>query len=243
MDTELNPASVGMNDFHELEKLLKYTFRDKSFLAEALTHPSYKSIEPAARDNQRLEFLGDAVLGLIFAEMLFHLSQDAAEGQLTNARSKLARGSNLAMVARNLGLASYMRFAPGTDAERIRATESVHEDALEALFGAVFVDSGIRAVRSLVKRLFADELILDPVSIEQTRSAKNRLQEIVQRHEKSQGEQCIEYRVVAEEGLPHEKLFTVEVWVGDGCWGRGTGSSKRSAGEAAALGALAQKTC
>ena len=217
-----------------LEKDIGYVFRDATLLQTALTHPSVKGDSPTTQDYQRLEFLGDAVIGLIFAEALY-ATTDATEGNLSEARARLVRGSSLAAVGRRLKLAQYLHVTPHGDTQRIRNADTASEDALEALFGAIFLDGGLDAARAVARQLFAPELRNGFTQLEQSRSPKNRLQERLQQTGKTPR---IEYRLAAETGPPHAKQFTLEVWVDGICLGSGTASSKRAAGETAATAAL-----
>jgi ribonuclease-3 len=221
----------------ELERSIGYVFRDKALLRNALTHPSMKNVCPGEPDYQRLEFLGDAVLGLVLAECLY-ANTGADEGQLTDARARLIRGSNLAAIARKLGMARFLRVTPNADAAHILDSDTAHEDALEALFGAVFLDGGLDAARQVSRCLFGSELTADARCVEESRSTKNKLQELVQRDGCPNDGRRIEYRTTRVNGPPHARTFTLEVWVDGVFCGRGTGVTKRIAGELAAAEAI-----
>ena len=230
------------SEYSRLEESLGFYFSNTELLRTALTHPCYKSCDSQVRDYQRMEFLGDAVLGLVFAEMLYARS-DADEGQLTEARIRLVRGSNLARVAKRLQLGNYLRLPPNCrNAADIRIGDNTNEDALEALFGAIFLDGGLDAVRHVIQNLFTDSLAIGGNSIVRGRSPKNRLQELIQKDKRLNGGTCIEYRMVAETGPAHARQFTVEVWVGGKRLGSGQRASKRAASEVAAEMALQQLT-
>ncbi|MDR0535479.1 MAG: hypothetical protein LBG65_03890 [Puniceicoccales bacterium] len=196
-----------------------------------------KHAKTAAKDNQRLEFLGDAVLSLVLAEALYQAT-DADEGLLTDARTRVSCGKHLARVGRELGLGALLRVARNGDTARIRESDTANEDALEALFGAVFLDRGLNAARKLARRLFAEELQFDAARVEQGRSAKNRLQEWVQSDGRPNDGRRIEYRC-AERSLDYPQRFTVEVLVDGVQRGSGEGPTKRAASEFAAAAALA----
>ncbi|MDR2430185.1 MAG: ribonuclease III, partial [Puniceicoccales bacterium] len=198
-----------------LQQRIAYTFHDPTLLQTALTHPSIKGHTPAAQDYQRLEFLGDAVLGLIFAETLYATATpNATEGALSEARAHLARGSTLATAARRLHLAQHLHTTPHGDTQRIRNTDTASEDALEALFGALYLDGGLDAARTLARQLFATELQNNLTQPEQNRSPKNRLQEHLQQTNNTPPPR-IEYRLATETGPPHARHFTMQVWVND----------------------------
>ena len=228
---------MSEENLQEIQTALGHQFSRLDFLREALTHPSCKVNAAAARDYQRLEFLGDAVLGLVLAEALFQ-NPDAAEGELTAARARLVRGSKLAEKGRQLELGRWLRVPDQPGAEKIRKLDKAHEDALEAVVGAVFLDGGWLAARTVVLRLFAEELANGWREEAKEGSVKIRLQEKVQSAGTGAIGERMEYRTVAEEGLPHARRFTVEVWIDGECRGRGAGVSKRTAGEAAAVVAL-----
>lgn len=225
-------------DIAALETLIGHRFRNPVLLQTALTHPSLKSGDSTGHDYQRLEFLGDAVLSLVLAEALY-ADSGADEGLLTEARTRLACGRNLAAVGRRIGIGKVLRVAGNSDAARIRESDTANEDATEALFGAVFLDGGLKAARKLANRLFGSELKMDTVRVEQTRSAKNRLQEQVQKDGCPNNGTRIEYRTIQASGPSHARNFQIEVWVDGIRRGKGEGTTKRAASEAAALDALA----
>jgi ribonuclease-3 len=221
-------------DFTTLEERIGYSFNDKALLARALTHPSYLQGNTPTEHNQRLEFLGDAVLGLVLAEALFAELPAEREGTLTRFRSMLAKGNQLALIAREIQIGKALRIGEAEDSMGVRDRPSILEDALEALIGAVYRDGGLEKARKLVLHLYG------PLSARldfqmDAHNPKGRLQEI---HQPKLGNQSIEYRLVEESGPDHCKHFTVEVWIDGTCCGRGSGNSKKLAEEAAALEAL-----
>jgi len=231
-----NPDTVRLA---ALERLLGHKFSNPALLREALTHPSMKSVSQnrAVRDYQRLEFLGDAVLGLVLAET-FYTASGADEGVLTNARTRLACGRNLAALGRRLRLGDYLRLAQNGDTQRIRESETANEDMVEALFGAIFLDGGLDAARRFAKRLFGRDLLrVDAASVERSRAAKCRLQERVQSDGHPNEGRRIEYRVKSATGRSR-KTYTIELWIDGHFRGTGSGPSKRAAEEAAAAAAL-----
>lgn len=229
---------MSEENLQEIQTALRHRFSRLDFLREALTHPSCKVDAAATSDYQRLEFLGDAVLGLVLAEALFASADLASEGNLTAARARLVRGSKLAEKGRQLRLGHWLRLPEQPGAAQIRELDKVHEDALEAVVGAVFLDGGWDATRAVVRHLFAEELEGGWSADTEGKSAKNRLQEKVQESGKGLIGERLEYRTVAEDGPPHARRFTVEVWIDGASRGRGEGNSKRVAGEAAAEDAL-----
>jgi ribonuclease-3 len=201
-------------------------------LEEALTHPSYAN-ETGLPDNQRLEFLGDSVLGLCVSEMLAEAYTDADEGKLTRMRSSLVNGEALAAWARGVGLGACLAFGRGAKLGTEREQSSVLADATEALVAAVYEARGLDGARALVREMVGDQLThVDKLD---TVDPKSALQERVQ----ARGMPPPTYRVVEVRGSPHEQVFAVEVLVGTTPMGRGEGRSKRVAERQAAADALA----
>jgi ribonuclease-3 len=198
---------------------------------EALTHPSYAN-ETGVPDNQRLEFLGDAVLGLCVSEMLARTDPDADEGKLTRMRSALVNADALAAWARRVSLGACLAMGRGARTTGERDQTNVLADATEALVAAVYEARGLEGARALVRDI-VDELLED-VEILSVRDPKSLLQERVQ----ARGLGPPSYRIVERRGPPHGQEFVVEVRVGDDVLARGEGRSKRLAERAAALAAL-----
>lgn len=209
-------------------------FRDPTLLQRALTHRSYINEHPdAGEDNERLEFLGDAVLDFIAGSFLFHRYPKMAEGQLTRLRSALVRMEQLAALAEQFELGQALRLGKGEVETGGRTRPSMLADAFEALIGALFLDVGLEVVRKLVEPLFAS-LTEQILKNENDQDAKSYLQEIAQaeyRHTPA-------YQVIAAEGLDHERTFTVQVSIGGKVFGTGRGRSKGAATQAAAKDAL-----
>jgi ribonuclease-3 len=198
---------------------------------EALTHPSFAN-ETGEPDNQRLEFLGDAVLGLCVSELLVRSHEAADEGQLTRMRSALVNGEALAAWARRVDLGACVAFGRGAKLGSEREQTNVLADAAEALVAAVYESRGLDGARALVS-----DVVKDRFAQAETLGAadpKSALQERVQ----ARGMPSPTYRVVEVRGMPHEQVFDVEVWVGERALARGEGRSKRLAERAAAMQAL-----
>jgi ribonuclease-3 len=200
--------------------------------AEALTHPSYAN-ETGVPDNQRLEFLGDAVLGLCVSELLAAAHADADEGKLTRMRSALVNAEALAAWARRVNLGACIAFGRGAKLGTEREQTNVLADAAEALVAAVYVARGLEGARALVGDVVRD--LLDKVEALSASDPKSALQERVQ----AKGLSAPVYRVVDVRGAPHDQTFEVEVMIGGQPMARGEGRSKRLAERAAALEALA----
>ena len=219
----------------ELEKKLNYTFRDPALLSEALSHSSYANEHRAAHlnSNERLEFLGDSVLGFVTAEFLFVHHPDLPEGDLTRIRAALVCEQSLYEVARKLELGKYLKLGRGEEAGGGRERTSILADATEAVFAAVYLDGGIGAASQLIHRVLLD-VEKEEVVEERRRDYKTALQELVQR---TPG-RTITYRLVEETGPDHCRVFVMEVSVDGQVSGRGEGRSKKEAEQAAAKTAL-----
>ena len=213
-----------------IESRLGHTFADPDLLRRALTHASR---EPDAANNERLEFLGDAVLGLAIAEELYRTHPDAAEGELDHMRAAMVNGTTLARKARALGLGEALR--TGT-AHRAPPSDAMLEDGFEALLGALYLDGGWEAAASFVRATFRGELEASPPDARR-RNAKGRLQEWSQgRH----GGTLPEYKILSEAGPDHSRAFTAAVYLDGEEIARGTGTSKKAAETEAAAAALEQ---
>lgn len=220
-----------------IEVRLGYKFRNPLLLAEALTHPSlaYES-QKAHFDNQRLEFLGDSVLQLVLTEHLFRKFPDSPEGHMTKLRAQLVSRHALAQFATNLQLGHYILLGKGEESSGGRKRASTLADALEALIGAIYLDSGYQSARELVLRLFEQGIGL--VEESQTESnPKGSLQETLQ----SMGNEAPRYRITGESGPDHRKVFHAQVLWRDIVLAQGRGKSKKEAEVRAALEALRKK--
>ena len=219
----------------ELEKKLNYTFRDPALLSEALSHSSYANEHRAAHlnSNERLEFLGDSVLGFVTAEFLFVQHPDLPEGDLTRIRAALVCEQSLYEVARKLELGKYLKLGRGEEAGGGRERTSILADATEAVFAAVYLDGGIGAAAQLIHRVLLDAEKEEAVE-ERRKDYKTALQELIQR---TPG-RTITYQLVEETGPDHCRVFVMEVSVDGQVSGRGEGRSKKEAEQAAAKAAL-----
>ena len=217
---------------HSLEERLGYRFRDPRLLRQALIHSSYwnehRSVSPAS--NERLEFLGDAVLELASSRYLYEKYPDYPEGKLSRLRSQSVCEPSLAACARRLRLGEELRLGRGETASGGAARDSLLSDCLEAVIGAMYLDAGFTETEQFVRREVMDYTV-DAGLFD---DAKTRLQEQVQ----SEGVREISYRTVQETGPEHRKTFTVDVFLDDRYAGRGSGHSKKAAEQAAAAEAL-----
>jgi ribonuclease-3 len=214
-----------------LEEAIGYRFKDQGLLRQALTHRSYTGEHPQARHNERLEFLGDAVLALVVSAELYKAGLD--EAQMSKARAFLVKAQELASLAEQLGLGEHLLLGRGEVETGGRRKRSILAGALEALIGAVYLDGGLRGARAMVRRLYKKRL-KELLSTGRFLDAKTELQEVCQR----QMGVLPSYRVLRAEGLEHRKLFTVGVYVRGRLLGKGRGPSKKEAQQEAAQKAL-----
>ena len=221
-----------------LEERIRYHFRDPQLLVEALTHPSVAHERKHPHfDNQRLEFLGDAVLQLVITEHLFARYKQAGEGRLTSRRSRLVSRESLKVHAAGLDLGHHLRMGRGEEASGGRRRDSTLADAFEALLGAIYLDSDLETVR----RFILDEMRSDLERIEEEpleANPKGQLQELLQ----AISPRSPVYELLSQQGREHEKTFSVRVVWENKVLGAGTGRSKKQAETAAALVALKEQT-
>ncbi len=224
-----------MNDWRptDLEVAIGYRFRDKALLKQAMSHSSYANEHRAqgAGDNERLEFLGDAVLEIISSDFLYRAYPDMQEGQLTKLRASLVCEPTLALSAHEFDLSSYLLLGKGEEQTGGRLRDSIVSDAMEALIGAIYLDGGMDPARTFVERFILTDIEHKKLFYD----SKTVLQEIVQRDYRQDE---ISYEVVGEDGPDHAKVFTVELRIGDRPAGLGRGSTKKSAEQQAAYQAI-----
>jgi len=221
--------------WEELECAIGAGLHDKQLLEQAFVHRSYLNENPTfpLPSNERLEFLGDAILGCIAAELLYQRFPSMSEGELTRLRAALVRAETLARVTKALNLGRYLYLSRGEEASGGRRRQSLLAATFEAIVGAIYLDLGLAVVRGFLRRTLEPEL--QRVLAEKTaKDYKSRLQELAQ----GRLQLTPIYRTVAAEGPDHEKLFTVEAHVGDRVLGRGQGRSKQEAEQDAARHAL-----
>ena len=212
----------------QLEEKIGYAFHDRSLLKKAMMHSSYINEKqlPKHECNERLEFLGDAVLELVSSEFLFHAHPDMPEGELTKTRASMVCEPSLAFCARELKLGEYLLLGKGEDATGGRQRDSVTSDAMEALIGAIYLDGGFANAKEFIHRFVLNDLEHRKLFFD----SKTILQEIVQAHFREH----IQYELVNEEGPDHNKSFEVAVYIGRDCLGTGKGRTKKAAEQEAA---------
>lgn len=226
------PAPPASPDLGELESVLGYQFRDRATLEQALRHSSWLNEHPdAGGDNERLEFLGDAVLDLVVGHRLMTRFPTLHEGELSVTRAQVVSEAGLAEVAARLGLGAWLRLGKGEDRSGGRAKRSILADAFEAVIAAVYLDGGYPVAAAIAERLLAERI----ETVEHTGfyDFKTRLQEMALARLKL----APVYKVVAELGPDHAKRFVVEVWIGDDLFARAEGGSKKAADQNAAAAA------
>ena len=221
----------GIDRYARLSKLLDYRFKDEGLLEQALTHRS-----AAKKHNERLEFLGDAVLGMVIADALFVRFPTVPEGKLTRMRSTLVKGDTLAEMAKEAGVGELLKLGQGELKSGGHRRSSILADAVEAILGAIYLDDGINTVRGVILRLWSDRIDrLDPN--EHPKDSKTRLQEYLQ----SRREPLPVYEVVTISGKDHAQTFEVSCCVDKlDQHSHGTGASRREAEQDAARAMLSQ---
>lgn len=218
-----------------LEEKLGYTFRDRHLLEAALYHSSYANEHRGSgiQSNERLEFLGDSVLGMVTADYLYHKHPSLPEGDLTRIRAALVCEESLHEVAQSLDLGSYLKLGRGEESGGGRRRPSILADATESVFAAVYLDGGLEEARALIHRVLLQREREEVVE-ERRRDFKTELQELVQRR----SDQVLRYEMVGSSGPDHAKVFEARVTINGQTAGTGTGRSKKEAEQAAARNAL-----
>lgn len=222
METELN----------RLEKIIGYQFRDKGLLVHAMSHSSYANERQMDKlmSNERLEFLGDAVLELVSSEFLFCNNRNLPEGKLTKLRASMVCEPSLAFSARAFGMERFILLGKGEELTGGRSRDSIVSDALEALIGAIYLDGGYKCAQDFILKFVLNDLDHKKLFSD----SKTMLQELVQ----ADGEDKIIYHMLHESGPDHNKTFEVEVLIGDAVYGSGIGKTKKGAEQNAAYKAL-----
>ena len=224
-----------MSELAVVEAGLGLTFRDKTLLLRALTHRSYINENPNSplEDNERLEFLGDAVLDFVTGEYLYHRFPEMDEGQLTSLRSALVRTETLARFASEMGLDRFIYMGRGEEESGGRTRPAIMCGCYEALIGAFYLDQGLEAIKAFIIQVIKP-VVHHIVQNENNKDAKSRLQELSQAHRQV----TPTYRTISEQGPDHAKEFTVAAIIGSEIYGLGAGRSKQVAAQAAAQAAL-----
>lgn len=220
--------------YEELEKGLGYTFRNKALLENALTHSSYANEKRDGRtSNERLEFLGDSILGFVVADFLYRRYPDKPEGDLTRIRADLVCERNLAKAAGTIRLGEFLLLGHGEAHGGGRTRDSIVADATESVLAASYLDGGFEAAKGIIDRLILSDL---PTGRPGNFDYKTMFQELVQREK----DQVIHYELIGESGPDHDKTFQVEVLLNGKVVGVGRGHSKKKAEQAAAQEAISK---
>ena len=215
-------------DLKELEGKIGYTFKDKTLFKQALTHSSYANEHrhEGLKDNERLEFLGDAVLEIISSEYLFYNYPDMAEGEMTKLRASIVCEPTLALCTHEISLGSYLFLGKGEERTGGRNRDSIVSDAMESVIGAIYLDGGFASAKEFIHKFILKDIEHKKLFYD----SKTILQEIVQAHFKEE----LSYHLVGEEGPDHDKTFQVELQIGEQVYGIGKGRTKKSAEQEAA---------
>ncbi len=227
-------VSAMEENWRKLEVALEYPFQNSSLLAEAMTHRSYANEFHGEDlpDNERLEFLGDAVLDLVISQYLMANLPNSPEGELTRIRADVVSLPGLARLAASLDLGSYLLLGKGEDSSGGRNKPSLLADALEALIGAIFIDGGFETAKSTIMPLFVP--LLQHASNDEGQDYKSRLQEVLQRDRRG----LPVYQLVEATGPAHERIYRIDVLIDDCTYGSGQGRTKKSAEQDAAQATL-----
>ena len=221
-----------MNNLNKLEQIINYKFTNIEYLEQALTHSSYANENNMSKveNNERLEFLGDAVLEIVTSEYLFREYDNMLEGELTKLRASIVCEPTLANFSKEISLGKFILLGKGEDGSGGRLRPSILSDAVEALIGAIYLDGGIDSARTFVENTLLKDVEKRKLFID----SKTYLQEIIQKA----SDIPIEYIVISEKGPDHNKIFEVEVRHNEKIIGRGTGRSKKLAEQEAAFDAI-----
>jgi len=216
----------------ELQNKIGYQFKNKELLISAMMHSSYTNEKhlPKYKCNERLEFLGDAVLEIVSSEFLFFENKKMPEGELTKLRASMVCEPSLAFCAREIQLGDYLLLGKGEEVTGGRTRASVTSDALEALIGAIYLDGGFASAKEFITKFVLNDLEHKKLFFD----SKTILQELVQGH----FSETRSYHLIREEGPDHNKSFFVEVHIGEECYGEGSGRTKKAAEQEAAYHAI-----
>lgn len=237
---ERKESGVGMqrqqswdSSLKRLEKKMGYTFRNRELFLQALTHSSFANEHKHEnwKDNERLEFLGDAVLEVVSSEFLFSAYPEMSEGEMTKLRASIVCEPTLALCTREIELGSYLLLGRGEERTGGRQRDSIVSDAMEALIGAIYLDGGFANAKEFICRFILKDIEHKKLFFD----SKTILQEIVQSEYKGKE---IEYVLTGEIGPDHDKKFVVDLMVGDKTLGQGTGRTKKAAEQEAAYHAI-----
>ncbi|MCD4786418.1 MAG: ribonuclease III [Candidatus Eremiobacteraeota bacterium] len=227
----MSNAEQYKDHLDNVQNKLNIHFEDQELLFRSLVHDSFVyENDETVRSNERLEFLGDSILGMVISHLLYENYRNWDEGEMALFKSHLVSAESLAKCARKINLGNYLFLGKGEDASGGRKRESILSDALEALLGAIYLDIGFEKVREFIIEIFGDNLDVEtPI-----KDYKSHLQELSQKRFKS----LPRYNIIEESGPPHKKIFKVRVMMENNCKGEGEGTSKKDAEQKAARNLL-----
>lgn len=226
-----------MNNITDLLKKLGIQYKNLAIYEQALTHPSYNGdVNTKHQDYEKLEFMGDAVLGYVTADLVYKNRPEMSEGNLTKLRSVLVSTKPLATYARAIRIPDYVRIGHSITSEQVRASDKILENVLEALIGATYLDAGLKTAYNIIKKL----LLKDILSYDEDNLTdyKSKLQEEIQAEHRD----AVQYVTVSQTGPAHDRTFTVQVKYNEIVLGTGVGKSKKKAEELAAKDALSKRS-
>jgi len=217
----------------ELKKRIGYSFKNEKLLLQALSHSSYTNEMKMRRDenNERLEFLGDAVLELVASDYVYHKYKDLPEGELTKIRAGIVCEQSLSVCARDLNIGEFLLLGKGEDLTGGRQRESILSDALEAIIGAIYLDGGFASAKEFIK----EKILKNAEHRELFFDSKTILQEMIQNDD---NRQKIRYKLISEEGPDHNKSFTMALYIDNKHISTGVGKTKKAAEQEAAMQAI-----
>ena len=226
-----------MNKISELLKNLHITYKNIAIYEQALTHPSYNGdANTKHQDYEKLEFMGDAVLGYVTADLVYKNRPEMSEGNLTKLRSVLVSTKPLANYARKISLHEYIRIGHSITMNQVKESDKILENVFEALIGAIYLDAGLKSAYKLIMSLLLDDI--KNYDADNLTDYKTKLQEEIQAEHRD----AVQYVTVSQTGPAHDRTFTVQVKYNDIVLGTGTGKSKKKAEEMAAKDALSKRS-
>ncbi len=226
-----------MNNVSDLLKKLHITYKDLGIYEQALTHPSYNGdANTKHQDYEKLEFMGDSVLGYVTADLVYKNRPEMSEGDLTKLRSVLVSTKPLAAYARKISLDQYVRIGHSISASQVKESDKILENVFESLIGAIYLDAGLKAAYRFIKYILLKDI--KTYDADNLTDYKTKLQEEIQAEHRD----AVQYVTISQSGPAHDRTFTVQVRYNDIVLGTGTGKSKKKAEEMAAKDALSKRS-
>ena len=226
-----------MNNVSDLLKKLHITYKDLAIYEQALTHPSYNGdANTKHQDYEKLEFMGDSVLGYVTADLVYKNRPEMSEGDLTKLRSVLVSTKPLAAYARKISLDQYVRIGHSITASQVKESDKILENVFESLIGAIYLDAGLKAAYRFIKYILLKDI--KTYDADNLTDYKTKLQEEIQAEHRD----AVQYVTISQSGPAHNRTFTVQVRYNDIVLGTGTGKSKKKAEEMAAKDALSKRS-